>query len=186
MAGPSFEEWISHLGLQQIADPRIDKPVYRKTNFGELELSAEIEKKVSTSLRNARDRRKIPRSKLAPMLGLSDQVYNRYENAVSRLTVGRLLHICEVLKISPVEILYPVAPHLWGEDQAEAETRMAIVEKLANFDGLTLQAILSFLHHLKTKETDDGGNGYDGAAPAAPSFTVAVHGANGSDIHGGK
>ncbi|WP_288142438.1 hypothetical protein [Mesorhizobium sp.] len=46
------------------------------------------------------------------MLELSDQVYNRYENAVSQLTVGRLLHICEVLSISPVEILYPVAPHL--------------------------------------------------------------------------
>lgn len=120
------------------------------------------------------------------MLGLSDQVYNRYENAVSRLTVGRLLHICEVLSISAVEILYPVAPHLWGEDQAEAEIRMAIVEKLASFDGPTLQAILSFLHHLKTKETDEGGNGYDGAAPAAPSFFAAVHGANGSDIHGGK
>ncbi|WP_245518749.1 MULTISPECIES: hypothetical protein [unclassified Mesorhizobium] len=45
MAGPSFEEWISHLGLQQIDDPQIDKPVYRKTSFGGLQLSAEIEKK---------------------------------------------------------------------------------------------------------------------------------------------
>ncbi|RUV71480.1 XRE family transcriptional regulator [Mesorhizobium sp. M5C.F.Ca.IN.020.14.1.1] len=186
MAGPSFEEWISHLGLQQINDPQFDKPVYRKTNFGKLELSAEIEKKISTSLRNARDRRKIPRSKLAPMLGLSDQVYNRYENAISRLTVGRLLHICEVLSISPVEILYPVTPHLWGEDLAEAETRMVIVEKLAKFDGLTLQAILSFLHHLKTKETDKGGKGYDGAAPAAPLFPAAARAANGRRFHGGR
>ncbi|WP_147377689.1 hypothetical protein [Mesorhizobium waimense] len=39
-----------------------------KTSFGELELSAEIEKKISTSLRNARYRRKIAQSKLAPML----------------------------------------------------------------------------------------------------------------------
>lgn len=120
------------------------------------------------------------------MLGLSDQVYNRYENAVSRLTVGRLLHICEVLSISPVEILYPVAPHLWGEDRAEAQICMAIVEKLANLDGLTPQANLGFLLHLKTKESDEDGSGYDDAAPAAPLFTSAVHGANGSDIHGGK
>ncbi|MER9899314.1 hypothetical protein [Mesorhizobium sp. M0130] len=42
-----------------------------------------------------------------------------------------------MLNISPVEILYPVVLHLCGEDQAEAETPMAIVEKLANFDGLT-------------------------------------------------
>jgi hypothetical protein len=63
---------------------------------------------------------------------------------------------------------------------------MAIIEKLASFDGLTLQAILSFLQHLETKEIDEDGSGYDGAAPAAPSFSAAVHGANGSDIHGGK
>ncbi|WP_287118798.1 hypothetical protein [Mesorhizobium sp.] len=63
---------------------------------------------------------------------------------------------------------------------------MAIVEKLANFDGLTLQANLGFLLHLKTKETDEGSNGYDGAAPAAPSFFAAVHVAIGSDIHDGK
>ncbi|RWK94995.1 MAG: XRE family transcriptional regulator [Mesorhizobium sp.] len=135
MAGPSFEEWISHLGLQQIDDPQIDKPVYRKTSFDVLELSAEIEKKISTSLRNARDRRKIPRSKLAPMLGLSDQVYNRYENAVSRPTVGRLLHICEVLNISPAEIVYPVAPHLWGEELAEAEARKSITREICYING---------------------------------------------------
>lgn len=123
MAGPTFEEWIFHLGLKQIHDPHFDKPVYRKPSFGELELSAEIEKKISTSLRNARDRRKIPRSKLAPMLGLSDRVYNRYENAVSRLTVSRLLHICEVLQISTMEILYPVAPHLLGRSRERGRSR---------------------------------------------------------------
>ncbi|WP_064697147.1 helix-turn-helix domain-containing protein [Rhizobium aegyptiacum] len=166
MAGPTFEEWIFHLGLQQIHDPYFDKPVYRKPSFGELELSAEIEKKISTSLRNARDRRKIPRSKLAPMLGLSDQVYNRYENAVSRLTVSRLLHICEVLQISPVEILYPVAPHLWGEAESEAEVRKSIIDKLELFDGPTLTAILGFLQHLQIKPME---NGHDqGAAQAAP------------------
>lgn len=55
-----------------------------------------------------------------------------------------------------MEILYPVAPHLWGEDQAQAETRLAIIEKLANFEGLTLHAILRFLHHLKTEESGEG------------------------------
>ncbi|MER8453831.1 hypothetical protein NKG60_28345 [Mesorhizobium sp. M1428] len=88
MAGPSFEEWISHLGLLQIDDPQTDKPVHRKTSFGELELSAEIEKKSAPAFATLRDRGKIPRSKLAPMLGLSEQVYNRYETAVLGLTVA--------------------------------------------------------------------------------------------------
>ncbi|UWU19495.1 helix-turn-helix domain-containing protein (plasmid) [Rhizobium sullae] len=86
------------------------------------------------------------------MLGLSDQVCNRYENAVSRLTVSRLLHICEVLQISPVEILYPVVPHLWGEAESEAEVRKSIIDKLELFDGPTLTAILGFLQHLQIKQ----------------------------------
>lgn len=166
MAGPTFEEWILHLGLQQIDDPHFDKPVYRKPSFGELELSADIEKKIGSSLRNARDRRKIPRSKLAPMLGLSHQVYYRYEHAASRLTVNRLLHICEVLQISPVEILYPVAPHLWGEVEDEAELRKSIIDDLELFDRPSLTAILGFLQHLQIKQIK---NGHDqGPAQAAP------------------
>ncbi|RWJ83050.1 MAG: XRE family transcriptional regulator [Mesorhizobium sp.] len=185
MAGPSFEEWIQQLGLQRIDDPLFDKPVYRKATFGEFHLSADIERKISASLRSARDLRRIPRSKLAPLLGLSNQVYNRYENAVSKLTVSRLLHVCEVLDISPLEILYPVAPHFWGQDLAEAETRKAIIEKLDEFDGLTLNVILAFLRHLKTKPATSHSNGHDGAAQAAPSLPAA-RAANGRRSHGGR
>lgn len=63
---------------------------------------------------------------------------------------------------------------------------MAIIEKLANFDWLTLQAILGFLHHLKTKEADESSKGYDGAAPAAPLFPAAARAANGRRFHGGR
>lgn len=186
MAGPSFEEWTQQLGLQRIDDPHFDKPVYRKATFGEFHLSADIERKISASLRNARDLRRIPRSKLAPLLGLSNQVYNRYENAVSKLTISRLLQVCEVLDISPLEILYPVAPHLWGRDLPEAETRKATIEKLDEFDGLTLNAILAFLRHLKTKPPTSHSNGHDGAAQAAPSFPAAARAANRRRFHGGR
>ncbi|WP_292628132.1 helix-turn-helix domain-containing protein [Mesorhizobium sp.] len=128
MAGPSFDDWIDQLGLREVRDPHFDKPVYRKAPFGNFTLSADIEKEISASLRRVRDKRKIPRSKFAPMLGLSEPVYVRYERAVSKLTVGRLLHICELLDVSPLEILFPAAPHLWGDDQAEAEQRKAIIE----------------------------------------------------------
>ncbi|RWQ31354.1 MAG: XRE family transcriptional regulator [Mesorhizobium sp.] len=119
-------------------------------------VSADTEKEISASLRRVRDKRKIPRSKFAPMLGLSEPVYVRYERAVSKLTVGRLLHICELLDVSPLEILFPAAPHLWGDNQAEAEQRNAIIERLEDFDELTLTAINDFLQHLKTKDCDRG------------------------------
>ncbi|MGX9574336.1 hypothetical protein [Mesorhizobium sp. f-mel] len=56
---------------------------------------------------------------MAPLLGLSEAVYARYETSVSQLTVGRLIHLCEVLGASPEEILAPAALHLWGENQGK-------------------------------------------------------------------
>ncbi|WP_234836635.1 helix-turn-helix domain-containing protein [Sinorhizobium meliloti] len=112
MAGPSLEQWISDLGLQQVNDPGVDKPVYRlPPPDGRITLSAALEE-ISASIREARERRNLSRSKLAPLLGLSDAVYARYETSVSRLTVGRLIHLCEVLGASPEELLAPAALHL--------------------------------------------------------------------------
>lgn len=51
MAGPSFDDWIDQLGLHEVRDPHFDKPVYRKAPFGNLTLSADIEKEISASLR---------------------------------------------------------------------------------------------------------------------------------------
>ncbi|WP_292669157.1 helix-turn-helix transcriptional regulator [Mesorhizobium sp.] len=120
------------------------------------------------------------------MLGLSDEVYNRYENAVSRLTVGRLLHICEVLSISPVENPVPGSAASLGRGTGEAEARKSIMDKLELFDSPTLTAILDFLQHVQTKTNGTGSEDHARAAQAAPSFPVAVGSANGSDLHGGK
>src|SRR5688500_13990594 len=117
MAGPSIEKWVENLGLQEIYDPDIEKPNYRKPYHGKVPLNAELDEKISTSIREARDKRLLSRSKVAPLLGLSDAVYQRYETNVSRLTVTRLIHLCEVLGATPEEIIAPAAPHLWGENK---------------------------------------------------------------------
>ncbi|WP_234851229.1 helix-turn-helix domain-containing protein [Sinorhizobium meliloti] len=112
--------WISDLGLQQVNDPDVDKPVYRlPPPYGRIRLSAALEERISASIRDARERRNLSRSKLAPLLGITEAVYARYEASVSRLTVGRLTHLCEVLGASPEELLAPAAPHLRGENQTK-------------------------------------------------------------------
>lgn len=122
MAGPSLEQWISDLGLQQVNDPDVDKPVYRlPPPDGRIRLGAALEEGISASIREARERRNLSRSKLAPLLGITEAVYARYEASVSRLTVGRLIHLCEVLGASPEELLAPAAPHLWGENQSKVD-----------------------------------------------------------------
>ena len=63
---PSLEQWIEELGLQQVNDPHIGKPVYRKPFGGQIKLTADFEAQISSSVREARDKRNLPRSKLAP------------------------------------------------------------------------------------------------------------------------
>ncbi|ULJ74362.1 helix-turn-helix transcriptional regulator (plasmid) [Rhizobium gallicum] len=177
MSGPSLKQWINELGLQQVDDPGIDKPVYRKPFDGRIALSAELEKLISISLREARDKRKLPRSKLAPLLGLSEQVYGRYENKVSRLTVGRLIHLCEVLDATPEEIIAPAAPHLWGATETKAVLLLATIEKLRTFDEEILQDVFSLLSRIDEACSDSG----DGAAKSASSCTTAVNGEQEAD-----
>ncbi|PDS61821.1 transcriptional regulator [Rhizobium anhuiense] len=177
MAGPSLEQWILDLGLQQIDDPLIGKSIYRKPFDGQIILSAELEGKISIGLRQARDRRRLARKKLATMLGLSERVYERYENNVSRLTVSRLVHLCEVLGASPEEMLSPAAPHLWGKTDTAAALLLTSIEKLRTFDEETLRDVLSLLSRIESQtniKSNSNGGDNDGAAPAAPSLpTVA-------------
>ncbi|WP_235777203.1 helix-turn-helix domain-containing protein [Rhizobium mesoamericanum] len=157
--GRSLKQWVKEHGLREVEDPAIGKTIYRKPFQGVIVLSAELERQISLSLREARNRRKLPRSKLAPMLGLSEQVYGRYENKVSRLTVGRLIHLCEVLDATPEEIIAPAAPHLWGETKGRAEVILTCIKKLRCFDEETLRDVLSLLARLSEGDetpTDDG------------------------------
>ncbi|WP_237221936.1 helix-turn-helix domain-containing protein [Sinorhizobium meliloti] len=132
----------------------------------ELDSAPRWKKGSPASFRDARERRNLSRSKLAPLLGLSEAVYARYEGSVSRLTVGRLIHLCEVLGASPEELLAPAAHHLWGENQCKVDLLLACIDKLRAFDDETLQDVFSLLNRLgKTGTSGHGGNGAASAAP---------------------
>ncbi|MGI0526716.1 helix-turn-helix domain-containing protein [Rhizobium giardinii] len=163
---------MSELGLHEVDDPGIGKPVYRKPFGGKITLSAELEEQISASLRGARDRRELPRAKLSRLLGLSEQVYVRYEKHVSRLTVGRLIHLCEVLGAAPEEIIAPAAIHLWGETETKADLLLASIEKLRTFDEETLRDVFSLLGRLDGSDQSD--HSRNGAASAAPLLSRAA------------
>ncbi len=153
MRGHSLEEWVHTLALEQLDDPQIQKPIYRDVCFGLMERTGEIEELTSSQFRELREVREIPRAVLAPMLGLHHQVLTRYEKATSRLMVARLIHLREILDTSPMDLIYPVASHLFGETAHEAEMTKSIFDKLRSLDALTLLAISSFTQHLETKRT---------------------------------
>lgn len=66
MAAPSLEQWIEGLGLQQVNDPDVGRPLHPKPFGNHGKLSAESEAHISSSLREAQDQRNLPRSKLPP------------------------------------------------------------------------------------------------------------------------
>ncbi|MGV1908515.1 MULTISPECIES: hypothetical protein [Agrobacterium] len=51
-----MENWVEQLGLQLVQDPDLEKPVYRKPYHGKVHLNAELDDKISISIREARDK----------------------------------------------------------------------------------------------------------------------------------
>ncbi|WP_244428333.1 helix-turn-helix domain-containing protein [Sinorhizobium fredii] len=117
------------------------------------------------------------------MLGLSEAVYARYETSLSRLTVGRLIQLCEVLGASPEELLAPAALHLWSENRGNVDLLLACIDKLRAFDEETLHDVFSLLSRLG--ETDNSGRSGGGAASAAPLLPRAADPLKRVNGHGG-
>ena len=64
-----------------------------------------VDRQVSANIRRVRLERGLSQEKLAAALGISFQQLQKYESAKNRITIGRLVSICEALKISLEEIV---------------------------------------------------------------------------------
>ncbi|TCQ71320.1 hypothetical protein EDF68_1272 [Ochrobactrum sp. BH3] len=78
-------------------------------------------------------------------MGLSTPVYGRYERAFSKLHVTRMIHICEVLGLMPIYILYEAAPDLWGDNEEEARDRVELAKLVADLPHNTTRDLLSLV-----------------------------------------
>lgn len=152
-----MEKWVEQLGLQLVQDPELEQPAYRKPHRGRVDLTAELDKKIGTSIRDARDRRSLSGSDIALLLGVSDAVYDRYETSVSRLTVPRLIHFCEVLDATPEEILGPAAPHLWGKDSEYFRLLQGTMAEIRQLDRQGLELIFKLVVSMEKNPTSTAG-----------------------------
>ena len=172
MAGFGLEQWVSYLGLERIDDPNKDYPVYRKRLDGKIIDLKELDLLVAQRLRDLRTDRQLAQAKVAMLLGVKEATYARYENASSLMTVGRLLHVFEVLDITPEEFFDPFvkerSPQSEGNSQ-EAERNKLMEETVGHLQKLDVTT-LKMVHDLvlamepRTIEKQRG----NGAAKAAP------------------
>lgn len=126
MAGFGLEQWVSYLGLERVVDPDKDHPVYRKRLDGKIIDLRQLDLLVAQRLRDLRTDRQLAQAKVATLLGLKEATYARYENASSLMTVGRLLHVFEVLNILRDQLMEETVDHLKKLD----ETTLKMVHDL--------------------------------------------------------
>jgi transcriptional regulator with XRE-family HTH domain len=136
---------IASLELVQTTDPDNEKPVYRKRGFDGIATFGELDDKLGEALRRCRKKEGLSRADVAILVGLSEQVYGRYERNSSKMTVSRLIHLSEVLGASPLSMLFSTAPHLWGKTEIEAESRFRIMELLEDLPAETMASITTLL-----------------------------------------
>jgi transcriptional regulator with XRE-family HTH domain len=143
------ENYIEAAGLVEVRDPEIENPIYRRQGFeGTTELG-EMDKKIGEALRIAREEQGLTRPELVPLLGLTPQVYGRYERGEAKMHVTRLVHLSELLGFSPLDLIFAAAPHLWGSSEDEANIRHRLMKHIETLPSekakLLLDVVESFL-----------------------------------------
>lgn len=149
MAGPAFEIWIENLGLRQVLDPALEKPTFRKPHRGTVLLADELESRIGDSLRAHRAKHKLSIQKVAKLLGISVSVYLRYERGRSRLTVSRLIQICEVLGTHPEDMLGYAVPQLFSETEEHALQVRLTIKELRKLDVKTLETFRNLMKEIR-------------------------------------
>ena len=141
----NLESHIEELGLLKTVDPENEKPVYRREGFGGISTFEDLDTKLGEELRKCRQEKDLSRADLATLVGLSEQVYGRYERSSSKMQVSRLIHLSEILGVSPLGLLFATAPHLWGKTSDEADTRFRMMKLLEELPPETMSSIVKLL-----------------------------------------
>ncbi|TCM48382.1 helix-turn-helix protein [Rhizobium sp. PP-F2F-G48] len=141
----NLDSYIAELSLVKTADPENEKPVYRREGLDGISTFEELDARLGEKLRECRQAKDLSRADLATLVGLSEQVYGRYERSSSRMQVSRLIHLSEILGISPLGMLFAAAPHLWGKTPEEADTRFRMIRLLDELPTDTMASIVTLL-----------------------------------------
>lgn len=152
MAIKDVRTFIDRYGLVETNEPDIEKPIYRKRGFDGIRSFGKMEEIFSRMVREKRDGHNLNRAQLAMMLGLSEQVFARYERAFSKMHVTRLIHLSEILGFSPIEMIHAAAPHLFGDSPEEADDKMKLVLRVLKMPASTTSSLLKLVEDLSPGE----------------------------------
>lgn len=144
---------MSARGLVEVVDPEFDRPVFRQSGFDGILSAKEMDEKISAWLKKTREAKGISRADLAHLLGLSVSVYGRYERgSEARLSIPRLIHLCEIIGFMPLDMIFDAAPHLWGKTPEEAEDRLTLTKLVERLPHDTMRDLIRLLKRMTPGE----------------------------------
>ncbi|MDJ1638665.1 helix-turn-helix domain-containing protein [Rhizobium rhizogenes] len=146
-----MDQYKAERGLVEKDDPEVDKPLFRKVGFcgaDGIPSMDEMEKRIAAFLRKKREETGLTRADIAPLLGLSTQVYGRYERAFSKMHVTRMIHVCEILGFMPMEMIFNASPSLWGGTMEEAQDRLDLAMLVCTLPSKTTKDLKAMVEHL--------------------------------------
>jgi transcriptional regulator with XRE-family HTH domain len=135
-------------GLVETSDPESEKPLHRRPGFEGIINFQDMDHRIATYLQGAREKAGLSRAEFATMIGLATAVYGRYERADSRITVTRLIHLCELLDVLPIDILSEVAPHLYGRTPEEAKDYVELTRIIRDLPHDTVRDLMGLLKRM--------------------------------------
>ena len=139
------DDYIIEAGLEATSDPKVERPVYRRPGFDGIASQQAMDEAIAGSLREARLGKDLSRAELALLLGSMEQVYGRYERAITKLHATQVLHLCELLRLVPDDLLFDAAPHLWGATEEEAHERRRVIKMVQALSPETLRTVGTLL-----------------------------------------
>ncbi|MDQ0332923.1 transcriptional regulator with XRE-family HTH domain [Mesorhizobium sp. YL-MeA3-2017] len=148
MAIKDVQTYIEENRLVETTDEESEKPIYRKPGFEGIRSFGEMEQIFSQFIREHRDAKRLNRAQVGMMVGLHETIFARYERAFSKLQVTRLIHLCEILDCSPVEMIHAAAPHFFGESRKEADDKLNLMLRILDMPASTASSLLSMIEGL--------------------------------------
>lgn len=161
MAIKDVQKYIDDHGLVKTSDEESEKPIYRRPGFEGIRGFAEMEQVFSRFIREHRDAQRLNRAQVGMMIGLHETIFARYERAFSKLQATRLVHLCEILDCSPLEMIHAAAPHFFGESRKEADDKLKLMLRILAMPPATASSLLSMIEGL----AGDGSQGDSASQP---------------------
>lgn len=151
----TLDSYKQSRGLVETTDDEVDKPLHRRPGYEGIVTFGEMDERLAAFVRNKRETEGLTRADFAAIVGLSTPVYGRYERAFSRITVTRMIHLCELLGFSPTDMIFEAAPHLYGRTPEEAEDHRKLSQLIRTLPHETIRDLIGLLKRMTPDEAGD-------------------------------